>query len=113
MKKYFYNPNDASNAAQLAAIRTWLTAYFQKNGVDTGGGAFSENLDFELTVEEQHCGASGCLHTETLLAVSFYDEAENLKKMYFRIKKPLVFIRKFDFEQLQSVDSPQSGAHRH
>ena len=110
MAKYFSNPLNPDNSAQLLAIQQWFADFWTKNSAGYWGGAIYEQ---NFKIETQHCGESSCLYTETLLTFIEKDENEIEKIHYFRIKKPLVFIRKYDFEQLQSVDSPHAGAHRH
>jgi hypothetical protein len=91
-------------------METWFAAFVQsKTALYWGGGIFNPHLK----IEEQHCSESSCLYTETLLTFTFENEDGDNQTHYFRIKKPLVFIRKYDFDLLQSVASPYAGAHRH
>ncbi len=110
MKKYFFNPLNPDNSAQIAAIQQWFALFWAKKTDGYWGGAIS---DENLKIETQHCGESSCLYTETLLIFTEKNENEMEKIHYFRIEKPLVFIRKYDFDALQSIDSPHVGAHRH
>ncbi|MFM2268917.1 MAG: hypothetical protein RL757_2358 [Bacteroidota bacterium] len=110
MGKDFFNPLNPDNSAQIAAIQQWFALFWAKKTDGYWGGAIS---DENLHIETQHCGESGCLYSETLLTFREKIENEVEKIHYFRIKKPLVFIRKYDFTELQSVESPHAGAHKH
>ena len=101
----FQNPNDPDNSQIKSAIRQWLLAYLEKEQKENANVA--EKNQYRIDINEFRCSDSGCLHTETILTVV---SSENQR--FFKIAKPLVFIRKWDFQQLTEVQSNSSG-HQH
>jgi hypothetical protein len=89
----FENPNDPDNSQIRAALARWLA---ESGYVGT------------LEVVENVCTDPGCLHTETVLIL----ENSDMPIQYFKIAKPLVYIRKWDIAALKALTTPPT-VHRH
>ena len=94
MKK-FNNPLDPDDLKIRAAIRQWTLDFL----------ALDASADVEIT--EHLCAEVSCLHTETVLKV---DNTEG--SSFFKIAKPLTFIRKLDIQSMTKMASP-NNVHRH
>ena len=94
MKK-FNNPLDPDDLKIRAAIKLW-TIDFLKLDSST-----------EIEIIEHLCTEASCLHAETVIKV------ENTEgSSFFKIAKPLTFIRKLDVENMIKMSSA-NPVHRH
>jgi hypothetical protein len=80
----FRNPNDPDNEKAIARLRQLVIAHL---ALDAG---------CEVLLEEVACSDPGCADKETRIVVSAAGSAPQV----YRIHKPLVFVRKYDIEQL-------------
>ena len=94
MKK-FNNPLDPDDVKIRAAIKQWAIDFLM----------LEPSTDIEIV--EHLCTEASCLHAETVLKV------ENTEgSSFFKIAKPLTFIRKLDVQNMKEMSSPNS-IHRH
>ena len=94
MKK-FINPLDPDDLKIRAAIRQWTIDSLKLNPYT------------ELEIIEHLCTEANCLHTETIIKV------ENTEGIHFyKIAKPLTFIRKLDVQNMVEINSFMP-IHRH
>jgi NurA-like 5'-3' nuclease len=85
MKK-FNNPLDPDDLKIKAAIRLWANDYL------------ALTADYQLDILEHQCSDASCLHAETVLKV------ENTEgSRFFKIAKPLTFVRKIDIQNMKEI----------
>jgi hypothetical protein len=84
MMPYFINPRDPENISIKGKITEWIKALVKP--VDGS----------EVLISEVNCVDPGCPDMETLITIKIPDDT---KKVY-RIRKPLVYVRKWDIEAL-------------
>jgi hypothetical protein len=86
MKK-FINPLDPEDLNIKAAITKWAFDYLK----------FDDSA--QLDIIEHLCSDASCLHAETVLKV------ENTEGVHFyKIPKPLTFIRKIDVQNIKKME---------
>jgi hypothetical protein len=85
MIKRFSNPNDLDNTKIKALIVQW---FLEKLKISAD--------DVAVEIQENYCNDAHCIHAETIISIK---NTEGDK--YFKIPKPLVFIRKLDIENSQ------------
>ena len=94
MKK-FNNPLDPDDLKIRAAIKLWAIDFLKLE------------LSTEIEITEHLCTEASCLHAETVLKV------ENTEgSSFFKIAKPLTFIRKLDVQNMTKMPSV-NNVHRH
>jgi hypothetical protein len=91
----FINPNDPDNLQTIAWIER-QTRLLLETEVGT------------ISVEELSCNEAGCLHATSVICW-----ANDLDIKYFKIPKPLVFIRKRDIEVALKESVIQKPLHQH
>jgi hypothetical protein len=87
MKK-FINPLDPEDLNVKAAITKWAFDFLK---LDEGA---------HLDIVEHVCSDASCLHSETVLKV---ENKEGV--VFYKIAKPLTFIRKIDVENMKEMGS--------
>ena len=94
MKK-FNNPLDPDDIKIRTAIKEWTLDFLKLE------------TSVEIEIIEHLCTEASCLHAETVIKV------ENTEgSSFFKIAKPLTFIRKLDVLNMKEMSSPNS-VHRH
>jgi hypothetical protein len=93
--KGFKNPLDPDNLNIKTALRRWAIEKL----------ALAENAEVQIT--EIQCAEPNCVHVETLISV-----VDTEGGRFFKINKPLVFIRKWDVQAWQEMGH-QDAIHRH
>ena len=94
MKK-FNNPLDPDDLEIRAAIKQWAIDFLKLE------------LSTDIEIVEHLCTEASCLHAETVLKV------ENTEgSSFFKIAKPLTFIRKLDVQNMTKMPSV-NNVHRH
>ncbi len=87
----FTNPNDPHNTQLNATLTRWI----------------SEKLHLTdeavIGIIEHQCTDTNCLHAETIFQVKNREE----EAMFYKIAKPLVFIRKWDVEGMKKFEKLQ------
>lgn len=84
----FTNPNDPHNTQLNATLKRWISEKLQLNDVAV------------IDIIEHQCTDASCLHAETIFQVK-NREGESA---FYKIAKPLVFIRKWDVDGMKKVD---------
>ena len=102
--KAFTNPNDPDNVLLKETLRGWL-----KNKLNLDD-------DAKIIIQEYLCSEPSCIHAETNFRVENTclpdRQAEGVH--FYKISKPLVYIRKWDFDSLKEIDASKSPhAHKH
>jgi hypothetical protein len=101
--KRFINPLDPENHQIKAALRLWLIERLK--------------LDADAVVQilEQTCTEPSCVYAETVIVIEntgHRASAESGKEVqFYKITKPLVYIRKGDLDRLERIEKVES--HRH
>ena len=91
----FTNPLDPENIAIKIAIRQWVTARFK----------LDESV--EIGIVEHQCTEASCVHAETVISIENTEGSE-----FYKIAKPLVYIRKLDISLMQKMLT-KTAVHRH
>lgn len=91
----FTNPNDPENVQTLAWIQKQASLAL-------------ETATETISVEELSCNESSCLHATVVIG---WSNDANIK--YFKIPKPLVFIRKGDIERALKQPIFEKPLHQH
>lgn len=91
----FKNPNDPENIQIKTAIRQWTIARFK----------LDESIGIDII--ENRCTEASCVHSETVISVS---DTEGSR--FYKISKPLVFIRKLDVSLMQEMPAKHQ-LHKH
>ncbi len=91
----FKNPLDPENIEVRKAIRQWVIARF--------------NLDESVVIGiiEHQCAEASCVHAETVISINNTEGGQ-----YFKIAKPLVYIRKIDITFMAQMPE-KITLHRH
>ena len=91
----FKNPLDPENIQIKKAIRKWVIDRFK----------LAESAD--IGIVEHNCSEQSCIHAETVISVLNTEGGH-----FYKIAKPLVFVRKIDVSLMQPMFvKPQ--VHRH
>ncbi len=97
----FKNPFDPDNSQTKALLKQWIATKLK----------LSPHAVVEIL--EHHCSDSACLHAETIFRITdFVTEGPNLQtsrgtiipileENLYKIAKPLVFIRKWDLDNMK------------
>ena len=94
MKK-FNNPLDPDDLKIRAAIKQWAIDFLELE------------TSIEIEIIEHLCTEASCVHAETVLKI------ENTEgSSFFKIAKPLTFIRKLDVQNMKKMSS-SNNVHRH
>ena len=101
----FKNPLDPENIEIKKAIRQWVIDRFK---LDAG---------VKIDIVEHRCAESSCVHAETVISVENTEgvlnpETIGKKEVFYKIAKPLVYIRKIDVALMQKM-STKITQHRH
>ncbi len=99
----FKNPLDPDNIQIRMAIRKWLIDCFK----------LDESARIEIV--EHRCSEASCVHAETVISVAYSDDTSRDNRegvYYYKISKPLVFIRKIDVSLIK-VLTQKPQVHRH
>ena len=91
----FKNPLDPENIHIRTAIRKWVIDRFK----------LDESAD--IGIVEHNCSEASCVHAETVISVLNTEGGH-----FYKIAKPLVFVRKIDVSLMQQM-SAKPQAHRH
>ena len=91
----FTNPLDPENIQIKKAIRQWIIARFK----------LDESVD--IGIIEHQCTEASCVHAETVIS---FENTEG--REFYKIAKPLVYIRKIDVALMQKTSS-KNILHRH
>ena len=83
MKK-FINPLDPNDLNIKAAIKKWAFDFLQLDDAA------------QLDIVEHICSEASCLHAETVLKVEYTEGVH-----FYKIAKPLTFIRKIDIQNMK------------
>lgn len=94
----FKNPLDPENIEIQKAIRKWVTERLKLDD--------SQHID----IIEHRCTEASCVHAETVISVSNARNTEG--GIFYKIAKPLVFIRKIDIALMQVLPT-QPNPHQH
>ncbi len=97
--KLFTNPLDPDNIKLKTTLSQWITAKWQLSAAA------------EIEINEMLCAEPSCIHTETIFKISDVQDEIKIVRFY-KIAKPLVYIRKWDFDNLKESSSPVLG-HKH
>ncbi len=91
----FTNPLDPENIAVKKAIRQWAIERFRLDA------------SVEIGIIEHSCTEPSCVHAETVISVENTEGGG-----FYKIAKPLVYIRKIDVALMQKM-STKITQHRH
>jgi hypothetical protein len=94
----FKNPLDPENIEIKKAIQKWVIERFKlENSV-------------QIEIIEHRCTEASCVHAETIITVSSASGTEG--GAFYKIAKPLVFIRKIDIALMQKIEA-KPKRHQH
>ncbi len=101
MKK-FNNPLDPDDVNIKLAIKKWTVELLKLNA------------DSDIEIIENLCAESSCIYAETLIKVENTDLSRDNREgsLFFKITKPLTFIRKLDVQNMVKINASTS-AHKH
>ena len=88
---HFTNPNDPENVQLKITLSNWVCEYYKTHYPDT------EPFD-AIDIVEYNCPDPGCLHAESLIEIRV-----GVVYHFFRIAKPLVYIRKGDISSMKET----------
>jgi hypothetical protein len=92
--KAFINPHDPNNTALKKTLSDWLKV---KLALDD---------DTEVSIHEHLCSEPSCVHAETVF------RTENTEGVsFYKIAKPIVYVRKWDLDGLKKIDMPTVHTH--
>jgi hypothetical protein len=91
----FTNPFDPDNTKIKAALRQWALAHLQLEDTTP------------VDIIEHTCSEPNCVHAETVISVGDTEGGR-----FFKISKPLVYIRKWDVPHWKEI-SHQQVTHQH
>jgi hypothetical protein len=94
MKK-FSNPLDPDDINIKSAIKKWTFDLLKLNA------------DSDIEIIENLCSEASCLHTETVIKVQNTEGSR-----FYKITKPLTFIRKLDVQNMKQIKEVMS-THKH
>ncbi len=95
--KAFINPHDPDNIALKKTLSDWLKA---KLVLDD---------DTEVSIREHLCSEPSCIHAETVFKVENSRNTEG--PLFYKIAKPIVYIRKWDLDALMKINAPTVHTH--
>jgi hypothetical protein len=95
--KAFINPHDPDNIAIKETLSGWLRT---KLGL---------NDDTEVSIHEHLCSEPSCVHAETVFKVENGQNTEG--SLFYKIAKPIVYIRKWDLDAMQKIAIPTKHTH--
>lgn len=94
----FKNPLDPENIEIKKAIQKWVIERFKlENSV-------------QIEIIEHRCTEASCVHAETVISVLNVRDTEGVA--FYKIAKPLVYIRKIDIALMQKV-AAKPKPHQH
>jgi hypothetical protein len=94
MKK-FNNPLDPDDINIKSAIKKWTIDLLKLNA------------DSDIEITENLCSEASCVYAETLLKVQNTEGSS-----FYKITKPLTFIRKLDVQNMAEIKE-QMSTHKH
>ncbi len=102
----FKNPLDPDNIKTKMLLKQWVAIKLKLNP------------DTVVEITENQCSDATCLHAETIFHIfDAYTEGgdtiSDAKAKLYKIAKPLVFIRKWDMEHIQSISNSSYTRHKH
>lgn len=97
MKSIFKNPLDPENVQIKALLKNWIIQKLQLSD------------DTPVSIQEYGCTSAGCVHAETIFTISPNWSAS---QEFYKISKPLIFIRKWDMDSLQKINTTHTP-HQH
>jgi hypothetical protein len=102
--KAFINPHDPDNTALKITLTDWLKTKLALND------------DTEVSIHEHLCSEPNCIHAETIFRVENTVEARNPDASgkgvnFYKITKPIVYVRKWDLDGLKKIDMPTVHTH--
>jgi hypothetical protein len=86
----FINPNDPSNTQLNTTLKRWISEKLQLSDAAV------------IEIQEHQCTDANCLHAETIFMVKSGANTEGGNDFY-KIAKPLVFIRKWDVDTMKKI----------
>jgi hypothetical protein len=92
--KAFINPHDPDNTALKKTLTDWLKTKLALND------------DTEVSVHEHLCSEPSCVHAETVFRTEYNQEIS-----FYKITKPIVYVRKWDLDGLKKIEMPTVHAH--
>ena len=95
----FTNPNDPNNTQIHSVLKRWIS---EKLNLNEGT---------VIEIEEHGCTEASCVHAETFFHIKNGENTEGGASFY-KIAKPLVFIRKWDIDGMKKIEKI-SLTHRH
>jgi hypothetical protein len=101
MKK-FKNPLDPDDINIKSAIKKWTIDLLKLEA------------DSEIEITENLCSEASCVYAETLVKVVYTDLSRGNREgsRFFKITKPLTFIRKLDVQNMSEIKEVNS-THKH
>jgi hypothetical protein len=102
--KAFINPHDPDNVAIKETLSGWLRTKLALND------------DTKVSIHEHLCSEPSCIHAETIFRVENTVEARNPDASgkgvsFYKISKPIVYVRKWDLDVLKKIDMPTVHTH--
>jgi hypothetical protein len=94
MKK-FHNPLDPDDINIKSAIKKWTIDLLKLNA------------DSEIEITENLCSEASCVYAETVVKVVYTEGS-----LFYKITKPLTFIRKLDVQNMTEIKE-QMSTHKH
>jgi hypothetical protein len=92
--KAFINPHDPDNTALKKTLSDWLKTKL----------ALNDNT--EVSIHEHLCSEPSCVHAETVF------RTENTEGVtFYKITKPIVYVRKWDLDALKKINAPTVHTH--
>jgi hypothetical protein len=92
--KAFINPHDPDNIALKKTLTEWLKTKLALND------------DTEVSIHEHLCSEPSCVHAETVFRTE-----NNQEISFYKITKPIVYVRKWDLDGLKKIDMPTVHTH--
>jgi hypothetical protein len=92
--KTFINPHDPDNIALKKTLTEWLKTKLALND------------DTEVSINEHLCSEPSCVHAETVFRTE-----NNQEISFYKITKPIVYVRKWDLDGLKKIDMPTVHTH--
>jgi hypothetical protein len=92
--KAFINPHDPDNIELKKILTNWLKEKLALND------------DTKVSIHEHLCSEPNCIHAETVF------RTENTEGVsFYKITKPIVYIRKWDLDALKKIHAPTVHTH--
>jgi hypothetical protein len=92
--KAFINPHDPDNTALKITLTNWLKVKLTLND------------DTTVSIHEHLCSEPSCVHAETVFRTE-----NNQEVSFYKITKPIVYVRKWDLDGLKKIDMPTVHTH--